>query len=135
MDDSASSDDSPAEHATRGDEELVRVYLQALRDQRPRRGRPKDPARIERQLRETDEAIEQADQASDPIRKLMLVQKRVELRAELEQVRRQSLPALAEDFVGIAGRYSARRGISWTAWRELGVPASVLERAGIRRDQ
>ena len=43
------------------------------------------------------------------------------------------MAALEEQFVIAAKGYSERKGISWTAWREVGVPASVLERAGVSR--
>jgi len=43
------------------------------------------------------------------------------------------LAALEADFVQVAASYSARKGISYTAWRELGVSADVLKRAGISR--
>jgi hypothetical protein len=46
-------------------------------------------------------------------------------------VRRQGLEELEEGFVKFAGEYSNRKGISVAAWRDLGVPAAVLARAGI----
>ena len=36
-------------------------------------------------------------------------------------------------FVDVAKSYSDRQGISYSAWREVGVEASVLKRAGIAR--
>ena len=41
--------------------------------------------------------------------------------------------ALEEDFVVAAADYSERKGISYAAWREAGIDAAVLRRAGIRR--
>ena len=35
-------------------------------------------------------------------------------------------------FVEHAASYSDRKGVSYTAWREFGVPASVLRTAGIK---
>jgi hypothetical protein len=32
-----------------------------------------------------------------------------------------------------AAPYSERKGITYSAWREVGVPANVLEKAGISR--
>ncbi len=32
-----------------------------------------------------------------------------------------------------AAKYAERKGISYAAWRELGVPADVLKKAGISR--
>jgi hypothetical protein len=42
---------------------------------------------------------------------------------------------LEDAFVGIAASYSVRQGISYQSWREVGVPASVLARAGISRSR
>jgi hypothetical protein len=43
------------------------------------------------------------------------------------------LSALEREFAKVAQAYSQRKGISYAAWRELGVPADVLKRAGIGR--
>jgi hypothetical protein len=43
------------------------------------------------------------------------------------------LDALEKDFVDAARSYSDRKGISYAAWRELGVSASTLRRAGVAR--
>ncbi len=43
------------------------------------------------------------------------------------------MDALEEGFVSSAAGYSERKGISYAAWREAGVPAAVLKRAGISR--
>jgi len=43
------------------------------------------------------------------------------------------LTALERAFVAHAASYSERKGISYAAWREAGVPASVLKDAGISR--
>jgi hypothetical protein len=43
------------------------------------------------------------------------------------------LSGFEADFVKAAKGYSERKGISYTAWRELGVPAAVLKQAGIGR--
>jgi len=40
---------------------------------------------------------------------------------------------LESEFVQIAASYGARQGISYSSWREIGVPAAVLEQAGIAR--
>ena len=37
-------------------------------------------------------------------------------------------------FVEAAAPYGERKGISYKAWREVGVPAAVLKRAGIRAE-
>ena len=43
------------------------------------------------------------------------------------------LTALEKDFVKSAKSYSQRKGITYGAWREFGVPAEVLRKAGISR--
>jgi hypothetical protein len=43
------------------------------------------------------------------------------------------MTSLEDDFVRVAYSYSNRRGISYAAWREIGVDASVLKKAGLSR--
>jgi len=43
------------------------------------------------------------------------------------------LSALESEFVKTASKYAQRKGISYAAWRELGVSADVLKKAGISR--
>ena len=38
-----------------------------------------------------------------------------------------------EGFVEVAASFSERRGISYAAWREIGIAPAVLRRAGISR--
>lgn len=124
--------DQSRPRSPRGEVETVRNYLRALREHRPRRGRPRTPERVEAQLREVETEIESTEQADDPLRLLALVQRRLELTAELERLRtRDSLQNLAEQFVEVVASYSERKGISYDAWRALGVPAEVLRRGGV----
>lgn len=44
-----------------------------------------------------------------------------------------SVDELEGGFVAHAASYSDRKGISYAAWRQAGVPAEVLKRAGVRR--
>jgi hypothetical protein len=41
--------------------------------------------------------------------------------------------ALERDFVAVAKRFAALRGISYDAWRDVGVSEAVLRRAGIQQ--
>jgi hypothetical protein len=43
------------------------------------------------------------------------------------------LTKLEGDFVKVAMAYSKRKGIEYASWRELGVSADVLKRAGVSR--
>ena len=108
----------------------VRHYLEALDQNRPRRGRKRTTESIKRRL---DSIAKQLADAP-PIQRLQLVQERMDLKAELDQLgAKVDLSALERDFAKVAGEYSERKGISYAAWRELGVPADVLKRAGISR--
>lgn len=64
-----------------------------------------------------------------PIREVELIQQRLDVDAQLDQAAR--LPELEEAFVNVAASWSKRSGISAAALREVGVPASVLRRAGL----
>ncbi len=69
---------------------------------------------------------------ADPVRQLQLVQERLDLRTALDSAdRADDLAALEKGFIAAAPGYSERRGISYAAWREAGVPSAVLKAAGI----
>lgn len=108
----------------------VREYLEALEQHRPKRGRKRTADSIRTQL---DKINGQLD-AADPMKKLQLIQDRIDLTAELESMENKpDLSALESEFVSAAKPYSERKSISYAAWRELGVEAAVLKRAGITR--
>ena len=108
----------------------VRRYLEALEAHKPRRGRKRTPDSLKKQLDDVETKIATAD----PLKRLHLVQERLDLQNALEASESKvDLEQLEKDFVTSAGPYSERKGISYSAWRELGVPAAVLERAGIAR--
>jgi len=46
---------------------------------------------------------------------------------------RIDIASLEKAFVKAAGPYSEAKGISYATWREFGVPAEVLGKAGISR--
>jgi hypothetical protein len=107
----------------------VRAYLDWLELRSPRRGRKRDTspermAEVEQQIAESD----------SPLQRLQLIQLRRDLESaadteddprEEERVRRA--------FVKVARVYGRSKGISYAAWREIGVPAAVLRDAGITR--
>ena len=108
----------------------VREYLEALEQHRPKRGRKRTADSIRAQLEKINGELDSAD----PIKKLQLIQDRIDLTAELESMENKpDLSALESDFVAAAKPYSERKSISYAAWRELGVEAAVLKRAGITR--
>ncbi len=78
--------------------------------------------------------IEQKLANADPLTRVNLVQERMDIDRELnaKQVT-VDMTKLEEDFVKAAKEYGERKGISYAAWREVGVDAAVLKRAGISR--
>jgi hypothetical protein len=127
------SDDHKAALAQgRSEGRVVRSYLVGLRAAAPRRGRPRTTETIERRLATIDDELTTAD----PMRELRLVQEKRDLRAELaSKSQAHDITALEDEFVGVAKSYSERNGISYVAWREVGVPAAVLARAGVNRSR
>lgn len=108
----------------------VRVYLEALAASRPKRGRKRTPESIKKRLDRIEVELAEAT----PIQRLHLVQERMDLERELASSSETfDLSELEAAFVGAAKGYSERKGISYAAWRELGVPAAVLKRAGVPR--
>ena len=108
----------------------VRRYLEALEAHKPRRGRKRSADSLKKRLDEVESEIAVAD----PLQRLRLVQERIDLQAALAASESKvDLEGLEKEFVAAAAPYSDRKGISYSAWREIGVPAAVLERAGISR--
>jgi hypothetical protein len=108
----------------------VRGYLEALEAHRPKRGRKRTPESIRTRMA----AIEASLESAVAMKRLQLVQERIDLQSALEAAETTiDLSALEDEFVGAAAAYGARKGISYAAWREVGVPAAILKRAGIER--
>jgi uncharacterized protein YicC (UPF0701 family) len=116
--------------AGRTEGRAVREYLDALRSNKPKRGRKRTPDSIKARLAKIDEEIEIAD----PLEELRLIQERRNLSDELESMSAGvDMSALEAEFVKVAKAYSQRQGISYATWREVGVEAAVLKAAGISR--
>ncbi|MGI9578490.1 MAG: hypothetical protein ACR2OH_09845 [Microthrixaceae bacterium] len=114
----------------RAEGRVVKNYLQALEQNKPKRGRKRTPESIRKKLAEIDATIDGAD----PLNKLTMAQQRLDLTAELANMESDSdIGELEKDFVSVAAAYSERKGISYAAWREVGVSAAVLKAAGISR--
>lgn len=108
----------------------VRHYLEALERNKPRRGRRRTTAGIKKRL----DAIEVEINDADPLKRVQLIQERMDLLEELETTTATvDIDGLEKAFISNAADYSQRKGISYAAWRELGVPATVLRSAGISR--
>ena len=109
---------------------IVKEYLEALRSNRPKRGRKRTPASIDRRLNAIDKALADAN----PLTELKLVQERRDLVEERESFNGGvDIGAIEQRFVEVAKGYSQRHGISYAAWREVGVQPQVLKKAGIAR--
>ena len=114
----------------RADAKAVKSYLEALRANKPRRGRKRTPESITKRLAAIDELLIEAD----PLEELKLIEERRRLNEELEAMGSTvDIGELEEAFVACAKGYSERQGISYASWRDVGVEPSVLKRAGISR--
>ncbi|TVR37787.1 MAG: hypothetical protein EA388_00885 [Nitriliruptor sp.] len=108
----------------------VRDYLSALESER-KPGRQVDRGTVEARIADVQSSI---DDEPDPAKRVTLIQKRLDLEEQLISIDEEpDLEALEAAFVDAAAPYSERKGISYTAWREAGVPAATLKRAGIKR--
>ncbi len=114
----------------RNEGNAVRNYLEALRSNKPKRGRRRTRESIAARLAAIDAEMETAD----PMNELRLRQERRDLQMEMSTLgTKVDVSALENGFVAVGKSYSARQGISYATWREIGVDAAVLKRAGITR--
>jgi hypothetical protein len=110
----------------------VRRYLEALEEQRPRRGRKRTPETIRKRLTVVEQLLPEAE----PLSRLHLLQEREDLTGELARSdASDDLAAAEKAFVKVARAYGRRKGISYGAWRAVGVSAPVLQKAGITRGE
>lgn len=109
---------------------LVRRYVEALEANRPKRGRKRTLESVSRRLDEVERQLETA-QGLDRVH---LIQQRMDLRNELmAKSTSVDMAELEAGFISAAAEYGRRKGITYAAWREAGVPPAVLNRAGIAR--
>lgn len=114
----------------RDESRAIRLYLEALEAHKPRRGRRRTIEGINARL----ERIEAELPEADPLTRVHLAQERLNLQEELASRQEAvDLSELEEEFVRAAAGYSQRKGITYAAWRDAGVDATVLKRAGIPR--
>jgi hypothetical protein len=125
------SDDHKAALAKgRTEGRIVREYLEGLRASKPKRGRKRTPESVKARL----EKLESEMVDASPIDELLLVQERRDLEQELANMSQTiDISALEDAFVRVAKSYSESKKISYASWRDVGVEASVLKRAGISR--
>ncbi len=114
----------------RAEGRIVRDYLEGLRATKPKRGRKRTSETVKKRL---DAIVDEMNHAT-PMDELLLVQERRDLEAELESMSKSiDMSSLEEAFVGVAKSYSQSKKISYASWRDVGIEASVLKRAGIGR--
>ena len=110
---------------------IVGRYLEALEANKPRRGRKRTPDSVKKRLTAVGEELKE----STGLTRLNLLQERRDLEVELAtmQAGTPDLSGLEKEFVKVAKSYSAKKRISYGAWREFGVPPEALKKAGITR--
>lgn len=109
---------------------IVQRYLNALDAEKA--ASKTSPDRLARKLDQVNERL--SAKGIDPVARLADVQLRIDLREQLKKALTTdtNLPELEAEFVQVARSYSQRKGLTYGAWREIGVSAQVLRAAGIR---
>lgn len=108
----------------------VRDYLEALDQNKPKRGRKRTADSVKKRLADIEAALPSAS----AIKRLELVQERRDLTVELATMGSTvDISDFEKGFIRDAKAYSEGKGITYGAWREVGVPADVLKKAGITR--
>src|ERR1700735_4935284 len=110
----------------------LRHYLEALETSKPKRGRKRTPASIDKRLA----SIENQLASADALTRLHLLQEQKDLleeRSRVDQVK--DLSALEKQFIKVAKAYGERKGINYATWRAAGVSAAVLQKAEISRSR
>ena len=114
----------------RNQSRAVKAYLEALKSSKPKRGRKRSTETITARLEVIGEELVEAD----ALQEVLLLQEQANLERELAAVDASiDLSELEEGFIAVASAYSAAKGIDHATWRKVGVDASVLTKAGIKR--
>jgi len=109
---------------------IVRNYLEAVRASKGTPGRKRTADGVAKRL----EMIEAELADCDALQQLRLIQERFDLQAELEKMAQKvDLATLEAQFIQVASSYGARTGVSYAAWRAVGVPPAALKAAGVPR--
>jgi len=87
-----------------------------------------DPDEIDRAA----DVIEASAQDATAVKALRMLQRVIELREAAANLRETGgVDVLEQDFIAVAGEWAAENGISYAAFRAMGVSAAVLRDAGI----
>ena len=108
----------------------VKEYLAAIEQDGRSKGRLDEDA-LRQRIDQLDQDIEDED---NPAKRVELIQKRIDYQDRLDNLEdAPDMDELENRFVDAVKEYSERKGISYMAWREAGVPAGVLRDAGMSR--
>ena len=105
----------------------IKAYLRAVEA----RGSGRQPSKetLRSRLEKVNEKIEGAD---DPLKTVDLLQSKLDIEKALSRAEDQDdFDAIEADFIKNVKSYSERKGITYTAWREFGVPAKTLRASGV----
>ena len=106
----------------------IKAYLEALEARKP--GRPVSKESLNKRMEKINQKIEETD---NPLEEVDLIQSKLDIEGQLAELENAvDMETLEAGFVEHAKSYSDRKGVSYTAWREYGVPAKVLRSAGIK---
>lgn len=112
----------------RKESRAIKAYLEALDARKP--GPPVSKDSLQKRL---DNVNEKLGVTENPLEKVDLIQSKLDIEKAIDEVENtQDFTALESGFVDSVASYSDRKGVSYTAWREYGVPAAVLKSAGIK---
>ena len=108
---------------------VVRRYLSALDASKPGRTQARTAESVAHRMHQIDTELLSAD----PVQRLHLTQERIDLHAEQLRLTTgtEDLAELEQAFIRVARAYGDRYDISFSAWRQIGVDAEVLSKAGI----
>lgn len=114
----------------RAESKAVREYLKMLE----RDGRRSTTLSIDQLHAKIHELQARIDGEADPAKRVELIQKRMDHEEQLDATDDAPEPEVLEKaFIDAAKDYSERKGIAYSAWREVGVPAATLKAAGVPR--
>ena len=107
----------------------IKAYLDALAERRP--GRPVTHATLTERIIALTAKIESE---TDPLKAVDLRQQRFDAEKQLDSLGEVvDFSILEAGFVEYARAYSDRKGITYSVWREMDVPAETLRKAQIPR--
>lgn len=113
----------------RRESRAIKPYLEALASRRP--GRPVTPSSIKKRIADLTRALERE---TNPLKAVEIRQKRLDAEGQLAAAESAAnMSDLERGFIENARSFSERKGISYAAWRQSGVPADVLKKAGVSR--